>query len=312
VRRRLRIAGGVVERLVIDLVEAATPGILRIEAAVPDVVVEVDGEAVGTTPFDGTVTLSVGEHRVVARRRGYQNFERTLHMDRGSEAELVIEMQRDELAADGELGALLLALPSARYEARIDGEPVGLGTLRSLPVGRHRLELDVEERLPYSEIVDIRGGDTTELRPELEWTPTARDALASGAHTRRWLGVGLTLGGAAVLGSGLGVMFWNLGRIEETNRQATEINELLMTCEATGSCDPVRVRANELVAERDAEAIVEGVTWGMVILGAASTVTGLILWLTAPSEERIDASASASVDFVPLPGGGFLSARMAL
>jgi hypothetical protein len=74
----------------------------------------------------------------------------------------------------------------------------------------------------------------------------------------------------------------------------------------------VRVRANELVAERDAEAIVEGVTWGMVILGAASTVTGLILWLTAPSEERIDASASASVDFVPLPGGGFLSARMAL
>jgi len=317
VRRTLRVAGGAVERLVIELVEAVRPGILRIESAIPDVVVEIDGEAVGHTPFDSTVTLTVGQHRLVARRAGYRAFERTLQIDRGSEAEVTLEMERDEFAGESDVGRLALTLPDAPYQARIDGEAVSHGALGMLPVGRHRLELDIEDRLPYAEVIDIRGGETTDLSPSLEWTPSVREDLTDGASLRRWTGVGLTVGGVALAGAGLSLALWNSAEITETNRLIVENNVIVnMACRPPGIdpavCRPAEARSLELNAQRDDQAVLEVVSWTVFGVGAASTVIGLFLWLTAPSEEQIDEDAHATIDLIPLEGGALLTTRMPL
>lgn len=314
VRRRLRVAGGVVERLVIDLVEGVTPGILRIESHVPDVLVEIDGEAVGRTPFDSTVTLQIGEHRLVARRRGYRTFERTLHIDRGAEAEVVLEMERDEFASDETTGEIVLSLPDAPYQVRIDGEPAGVSALAAVPEGRHRLELDVSERLPYSEVIDVRGGERTELAPQLEWTPAARHDRQSGASFRRWLGIGLTIGGVLLGAAGLSLYLWNKSEIDETNLQLIVAQEMVVrTCPGQPDmCMMWNARGLELNSERDGQSVVEGVSLTMAIAGGVSTVVGVLLWATAPSEEAIDEAAHAEFDIVPVEGGAVLSARLGL
>jgi hypothetical protein len=317
VRRRLRVAGGVVERIVIDLVEASTPGILRIHSAVPDVLVEVDGEAVGTTPFDSTVTLSVGSHRLTARRAGYRTFERTLTIDRGAEAEVHVDMVRDEFADDDEVGRLALALPhGASYTARIDGEPVGASAFASLPRGRHRLELEVDERLPFAETVEIEAGQATELRPDLEWTATARQERVDAASTRRAFGIGLSAGGLALVGGGLGVLLWNYSEISETN-QAIDDWQIRWDTECVGRegtepCVALRTRGEGLNANRSDQTTVEVVSWIVAAAGGLSLIAGLYLWLTSPSDESIDDAASAKIDFVPLRGGGLFSARVPL
>ncbi len=315
VRRRLRVAGGVIERVEIEMVEANQPGILRISSVIPEVQVEVDGEPVGRTPFDATVTLEVGEHRLVARRPGYQTFERTIRIDRRAEADVHLEMVRDDFAGDDVLGHLALALPDgATWVARIDDEPVGASALTTLPIGRHRIELEVDERVPYRDTVDIDAGQTTNLRPALEWEPAARQERQDAASFRRTFGIGLTIGGVALLAGGVSVMGWNYAAISETNTAINAENATFhaMGCMAAGSCPDVEERLRELNAERDREATFEIVGWAISLTGAASLLTGLVLWLTAPDDESIDAAASARVDLVPLQGGGLVSARVPL
>ncbi|RLB52176.1 MAG: hypothetical protein DRJ42_15505, partial [Deltaproteobacteria bacterium] len=161
VRRRVTVAGGSVERVEVEMQEAVQPGILRIESEVPGVVIEIDGRHVGETPLNASISLPVGDHRVVARRPGYRSFEEDFHTSQNSRAEIVLEMRPDPFAAAEDLGVLVLGLPDADYEARIDGQAMNQAGLRALPVGRHRIELVVEDRLPFRGTVNVEGGGET-------------------------------------------------------------------------------------------------------------------------------------------------------
>ncbi|MCZ7677260.1 MAG: PEGA domain-containing protein [Sandaracinaceae bacterium] len=163
---------------------------------VPEVGVAIDGEPIGVTPLPATVPLRAGEHVVTASRPGYRTQSQRVTIEHGAEAELAFEMRRDPDPPPEHVGRVRIELPNAPYLIRVDGEPM-IGLEIDLPIGAHRIELEVTDRQPYEGTLRIRPRAPSPSRPRWpgRWrrgaaasrppTPSAPSASASPSRPGR-------------------------------------------------------------------------------------------------------------------------------
>jgi hypothetical protein len=298
VRRAVAIAGQSETTVDVTLREEFIPrGTLRVTASVPEVTIAVDGEEVGITPLDSTVPLRAGAHRVSASRAGYRTEERRVTIEEGAEAEVSFDLRRDPAPAPDEVGRLELRLPNAPYLVRVNGE-VMVGSQLELPRGSHDLVLEVTDRRDYRGTVRVPAGSTMVIVPPLSWTLEARRRRLADASEQRVTGISLTIAGGAMTVAGLAVLIWNEAEIASTDARIVEINgEIAEMCgpgmDFTLQCEELEAEGAALQADQDTQNVLRGVSIAGTVLGAAVGALGGALWLTAPSEDEVDAAARA-------------------
>lgn len=298
VRRAVAIAGQEEVTLAVTLREVIVPrGTLRVVSELPDVRIEVNGEPVGVTPLPSTVPLRAGEHEVRASRRGYLTESRRVLVEDGAETEVRFALRRDPEPAPEEVGRVRIALPDASYILRIDGEPM-LGLDLELPVGAHRIELEVTERQIYEGTLRVRAGERITLVPPLNWTLEARRSRVESAAAQRTAGVALSIAGGALVAAGVPLLVWNEGEIAANDRRIVEINaEYTAHCSGQhfddATCRSLRDEGERRNALQERQNILRAATIASAVVGAALASVGIPLWLDAPSEAEIDAAARA-------------------
>jgi hypothetical protein len=111
-------------------------------------------------------------------------------------------------------------------------------------------------------------------------------------------------------------MIWNEVRISETDAEILRVEEeIRRTCAGmlgSPECTAVQARGAELLEQQGRENTARAISWAFVGTGAASLVSGLVLWLLSRSEDEIDRAAHAGLDVVPLSGGALLRARLTM
>jgi len=306
----LTIAGGDERHVQADLHRVTRArGTLRVTASLPAVEVHVDGQAVGRTPLLSTIPVSAGEHHLLAHRAGYDDVERTVTVLENADVEVNLRLMPAASPQPGEIGQIRLRLPSAPHLVRLDGEPIDLSRAgATLPVGPHHLRVEVADREPQEQMVDVSAGTTVDLTIHLVWTPDAQAERRSTAHSRRFGGRLASGIGVALLGAGLGVFGWNQHEIAQTDAEVRRRNDL---CEPPGAdpiCfDPAFLDAGAaLTADQHRQNILRAVSLSGAAVGAVTTAIGLTLWLSSPSDAEIDASASASAQLRVGPTGAQL------
>jgi hypothetical protein len=299
-RRTLRLAGGATETLRLELErEASALGSLRVRVPVPDVAIVIDGREVGRSPLRETAPVLPGEHVVEGRRRGYLVARDLVRVEPGQEAELELSMRRDESAASGDVARLRLALPSASFTLRIDGDSTP-HTALEVPVGQHDLQLEVADRAPHRFTVRVGAGGL-DYRPSLTWTAAARQRHVEGASLQRGIGIATAIGGVLVLAGGASVIVYN----EVRQADASSRLEQARACEATptsrecsGDYDLPTESAWRAAFETETGGFYGGGVGG-IALGAALLGVGVAVALGAASESDIDRAASAQLRVGP-------------
>lgn len=300
-QRTVELAGNVDEHVMFNLKPKPDqqPSV-SFRSRLKEVDVLVDGESVGKTPFPGPLGMTPGKHEIVARRPGYRDYKDTLTLTEGNKQEIQISLQRDPGALPEQLGKLRLTLPEAPYALQVDGESMdAMGATLALPVGSHEVAVQVAERQPFVTQVSVPAGTgTLELRPDLVWTPEARqDRLDAATRQRNW---GFALAGAGAVVGGISTVFF-LSANSDVNALEGEIEEIrreldtlaCATAEASECFEPLTAQRQQ--KQTDLDAAKNRRLGGLIGLGTgvASAAVGAVLILAAPSEEAISRGASA-------------------
>jgi hypothetical protein len=202
-------------------------------------------------------------------------------------------------------------LPNAPYIIRVDGEPM-LGLELDLPVGPHRIELEVTDRQPYDGTLRVPSGSSVSIVPPLSWTLDARRARLDGASAQATAGAVLGIAGGALFAAGLPLLIWNEAEIAANDQRIVALNEEYAArgCRGDpdqGGCMAIFDEGEERNALRDQQNILRAATITGAVVGALLAGIGIPLWISAPSSDEVDASARARASLRVGPGGVSLS-----
>ncbi len=298
--RRIQLAGGVLESVELELHEVTEErGAIRVRSDVPGVRVLVDGEVAGTTPLDGTLSVPPGRHVVEGRRAGYESARETVDVENAAEAVVRLDMRTDPEARPDELGRLRLRVPDAAFVLWVDDREMDApGGSVELPVGAHDVLLEVADREPVRETIEVPASGAVELDPELEWTADARQERVDEASLLRTLGWSFGLGGVVLAGLGAPLFFHGHAEYRQSDDDYAALREEFMTC--TGEYDACvamyQGRLDELNDDRSFWLWVRNFAGGAALLGGAALVAGAVLLAIAPSDESIDRAARAGAE----------------
>jgi hypothetical protein len=271
-------------------------GMLRVISTIANVEITVDGQSAGRTPLASTIPLVAGAHTVRASRAGYRTQERQVAIEDGAEMELRFDLVRDANAS--EVGMLRLRLPEGPHLLRVDGEAIA-GTEVTLPAGPHEVEIEMSERRPFHDTIEVPPDDEIEVTPPLEWTLDARRDRVNGAAAQQLNGGILTLTGAGVATLSIALLIWNETQIAATDSRLVVINQMLMPGGCTTTCDALREEGARLSSMQDVQTALRIVTIGGAVIGASLVALGLPIWLSAPSAAGVDQQAHAMLRIGP-------------
>ena len=204
------------------------------------------------------------------------------------------------------VGRIALVLPPGKnVSVSVDGRPVTPkgGEIEVKP-GEHRLVVSAAGEPTFVRIVRVHAGQSTgvavHFKEGVQNQPDVRREAAPLARTRAsgppTLSVVLGGVGAAALTGGLVFHVYRNNKLEQAASKCTRTGDG-WTCPAGTQADPKHRDARDAA---DTALVVRNVLLGV---GAAAVISGATLWLTMPSEEKVQVSA------VPLPGGAAGSAR---
>ena len=309
-RRRIRIAGGVTEELHLELTATgASFASVVIASRVPGVEVLVDGSSIGLTPFDASVAVGVGPHRIEGRRAGYRTVARDVELVAGSQTSVDLALEPDAVLAPELSGVLHLTLPDTRAVVRIDGREVPPSTTYGLPIGPHDVSVEAADREPVHARVELVHGQTAELAPRYRWTVSARQRRAESAAAMRDAGIGLLVPGVLLAGAGVALVIV----AEDTRAPIAGLRNALQIC-ATGNgttcsdalsavgfpatpftAGDVEREVTAYTARRIDEYTAYAVSGGVALgLGVALGITGAVLLGTAPWGDLASAEEEAT------------------
>ncbi len=168
VQQTVRVAAG--ESAVVQLkMEVAPPdrphASLKVQSAVPNAEVFVDGSSLGRAPVDRS-DLDPGKHYVVVHKDGYTDFKREV---------VLLENQAIALVADLSATGTLRALSSPEgADVRVDGELIGKTPVvrEGVSVGSHLVEVDLKGYFKHKDTVKIDGGREYLYSADLQLVPT--------------------------------------------------------------------------------------------------------------------------------------------
>lgn len=309
-RRRIRVAGGEQPSVVLELLESGAPrASLRVRSPVPGVEILLDERPLGLTPFDASVPIEVGPHRLLARRAGYVTFERSFEAEPGAEVPVDVVLAQDPSAPEGTRGVLALRLPDVEWRGTLDGTAIAAPQDEiELPVGPHELSLEVARRRPVRMRVDVPIASTETVRPELEWTPEARAEGHAALDTQHTAGVIMVVGGGLLVAAGGATIAINSEEWEALDRERAAFESACAVNVSAPECvalyEPLTIEAYEADFNQRRR-LHSGIDIGAAIaigVGGALALTGTILLISTPSHSDFERSASARVEVGVGPG----------
>jgi len=150
----------------IDLAPPDRPhGGLKVQSAVPNAEVFVDGSSLGRAPIDRS-DLDPGKHFVVVHKDGYTDFKREV---------ILIENQAVALVADlSATGSMRILSTPEGADVRVDGELVGKTpvTHDGVGTGDHVVEFKLKGYYDHKETMKIEGGREKVYSVDLKQLPT--------------------------------------------------------------------------------------------------------------------------------------------
>ncbi len=150
--------------------------------------VDVDGDAVGTTPLAAPLTMDLGRHQLSVRKAGFGTLEQTIETPGGNETVLSLSMVADRHAAQ----LIVSAGPEATVV--VDGKIAAQGRFDgSVATGTHTITVTAPGKHPYKADLDLRDGETRSLQVTLE-------ADAHGGSAWPWIVGGVILAAGAATG----------------------------------------------------------------------------------------------------------------
>ncbi len=203
------------------------------------------------------------------------------------------------------VGRIALVLPPGKnVSVSVDGRPVTPkgGEIEVKP-GEHRLLVSAPREPTFVRIVRVHAGQSTgvavHFKAGTQNQPDVRRESAPPASASRPPTLSVILGGvgAAALTGGLVFHVYRNNKLEQAASKCTRTGDG-WTCPAETQTDPKHRDARDAA---DTALVVRNVLFGV---GAAAVISGATLWLTLPSEEKVQVSA------MPLPGGAAGSARL--
>jgi len=299
-RREVLVAGH--ERVEAQLDLVAIEGLLAhiaLHGLVPAADVVVDGQRVGKTPLESSVTVAPGSHDIEVRRAGYASATRSITLADGARADVTLDPFVDKGALAREGGWLDIKTSETQSVVSVDGTEVGLlvGAFQ-VPAGVHRLHVERGGFIAAERDVDVPRGGTQSVSITFEPTPDTRAAYVSAALTRRaWSWV--TVGTGLALAAGGAV----LALVEQSSLKGARSDLDAVNAEwaykGGGDCDQYTQVLPSMQAIcnarlNDATARVNNLetmrTVGIVAAGAGGAifVTGAVLVVTADNPHRYD------------------------
>jgi PEGA domain len=168
VQQTVRVAPGenAVVQLKMEVAAADRPhATLKVQSAVPNAEVFVDGSSLGRAPIDRN-DLDPGKHFVVVHKDGYTDFKREV---------VLIENQAVALVADvSATGSVRVLSTPEGADVRVDGEVFGKTPIQRAGVGAgdHVLEVDLKGYYAHKETIKIEGGREKVFSIDLKQLPT--------------------------------------------------------------------------------------------------------------------------------------------
>lgn len=221
-RKEVKIAGGIEERVHIDLSPTSiATARLTISSDVLDAEVFVDGIPVGKTPILGSIRIDAGEHKIAVRRGGYKSFERVMKFTEGDTIPLTVKLEEDISWIGANGGYLQLDVSEEHVVVHVNGHSRGeyRGSLRLAP-GKHCVRLERSGFATVEREVMVVSGKTT--REKVVFEPNADTVVKlreEYATRRKWGTAVLGVGAGGIVASGIGLLV--IGRLSESDRCGT-------------------------------------------------------------------------------------------
>jgi hypothetical protein len=300
-RKEIAVAGQQREEVTLHLVPIdARLAHIVLHSTLPAAAVFVDGERVGETPLEASVTVLPGERVIEVRRSGYVTQRRALTLHQGATAELTLNPTIDHDGLRKEAGVLSVEACETQATVAIDGSvPALLQGPIALPVGPHRLRLERGGFAPAERDVTLTLGETTRLK--VQFQPSAETRVAYVEHARRrrnwsWatIGVGVALaasGTAAALTLQHGLPHARhertLARLEWKPDGVCDFFGTEVDPQETARCQSRLNHASNRVSHAE---LGRTSAWLVAGVGGAALVAGVILLLTGPALHKYDQS----------------------
>ena len=299
-RREVIVAGR--ERVDVRLDLVAIEGLLAhiaVHGLVPAADVFVDGERIGKTPLESTVTVAPGTHEVEVRRPGYTPATRSISLQDGARGDLSLDPVVDKSALGREGGWLAIKASETQSVLTVDGSEVGLLTGPvELPAGPHRIHLERGGFVPAERDVDVPLGASRSLSVVFEPTPETRAAYVSAAESRRtwsWVTLGV---GAAIAAGGAVLAIVEQNKLPAAQSALASANQAWLprgggACDHTQDLSPATVMSCDSLLDNASSRVddlhtMRAVGWAVAGGGGAIFVTGAVLVLTAPDPHKYD------------------------
>ncbi|MDB4981784.1 MAG: hypothetical protein JWM82_2536 [Myxococcales bacterium] len=168
VQQTVRVAPGesALVQLKMEVAAADRPhATLKVQSAVPNAEVFVDGSSLGRAPIDRN-DLDPGKHFVVVHKDGFTDFKREV---------MLIENQTVALVADvSATGSLRVLSTPEGADVRVDGEVFGKTPIQrdGVSAGDHVLEVDLKGYYAHKETIKVEGGREKVFSIDLKQLPT--------------------------------------------------------------------------------------------------------------------------------------------
>jgi hypothetical protein len=302
-RREVLVAGR--ERVDVQFDLVAIEGLLAhiaLHGLVPAADVVVDGQRVGKTPLESSVTVTPGAHDVEVRRAGYAAATRSIMLGDGASSDITLDPVVDKGALAHEGGWLDVAASETQCVVSVDGTEIGLlvGAFQ-VPAGVHRLHVERGGFIATERDVDVPQGGTQRVSVVFEPTPDTRATYVSAAVSRRtwsWATIGT---GLAIAAGGAALAIVEQNALKGARSDLAAVNAE-WAYKGHGDCDPATQVPKAMQATcdtrlNDATARVDNLetmrTVGLVAAGAGGAIllTGAVLLLTGDNPHRYDEKA---------------------
>jgi hypothetical protein len=299
-RREVVVAGH--EKVDVHLDLVTIEGLLAhvaVQSLVPAADVLVDGERVGKTPLESTVTVAPGTHQVEVRRAGYVPVIRSITLQDGARADLSMNPGIDPTTLEREGGWIAVTASENQAVVTIDGVEAGLlvGQFR-VPRGPHRVHVERGGFLPADRDVEVPYARVVSTKVTFEPTPETRAHYVAGAEARRTWSL-VTIGAGVALAAG-GVL---LAMVEQNQlpgaRASRDAASASMVRFSGSPCDPSKNLSDAQSAAcagavNDANDTINNLELGRTVgwvaagVGGAALATGLVLLVTGDAPGKYD------------------------
>lgn len=287
----LTIKPGFQQSVELSLDAPGTAAKLQIDTDLPGAEIVVDGERRGLTDHWDIIHVTPGKHEVSLRRDGYLAEPKTVVVAPTGVTAVAIGAKRDLGKLKKDKGTLVIDVEPPGARVYVDGDLAKAGEIEVVP-GPHEVRVEKALHLTVGQVVDVKSGARQSVSITLPPTAETRDEILEDAESQRsmvWafgaLGLGLTIGGIAVM---------SVGIVKNGDAKETESD-----VRASRSCDLGEPECQQGIDDAKAE---QTVGLGIALGGAGGVALGvgafaLSVWLYLDGQDPDDLRVDIPADF---------------